>query len=206
MLLDGAVVALLPPLPLGLGALYFFFVVLDGIFRVRSPSVLLAALDATVGLVLIGSHLAMRRRPLAAEQGHPALALIAGVVLLDIVATMALIPTADQTLYLILFAIGVGSLALSPVWLAGLLGACVGALLPFLFLRPESDWTTFSFGLGAAFVLATTLHVVRVRTYARMEGLRISESSRKTELEIREEALQGAVQAAQESEERYQSG
>ncbi|MEA3198763.1 MAG: hypothetical protein QOE90_191 [Thermoplasmata archaeon] len=201
--LDALVLESLVSLTLGIGALYLAFSLADGILRVREPSLLFSALDAAAGGVLLTVHVLIRRHRFAARLGHPILALVSGVVLADLALTMLLIPTPDQTLYLILFAIGVGGLALSTTWLAGMLGACIGVWIPFVALRPNAGWTTASFGLAAGLVLAMTFHLVRMRTYERMESLRLQESRRKAELEIREEALQGAVQAAQESEERY---
>ncbi|GEM_PF-2222059 len=201
--LDALVAESLGPLTLGVGCLYLFFLVLDADFRVRDPYLPLSILDGVMGLGLLAGHIYLRQHPLKASQGHPALAVVAGFLLLDIVATMALVPDPNQTVYLILFVVGAGCLTLSSIWLAGFLGATAGAWIPFVAMRPGPQWTTFGFGLAAGMVLAGTFHAVRLRAYERMESLRLSETRRKAELEIREEALQGAVQAAQESEERY---
>src|SRR5581483_186329 len=178
-------------------------VLADGVFGLREPRVPIAISDLLVAATLLACWGWLRGHPASPKRAHAWLGVVALPILADILFVMALIPTPDATIFLILFAIGAGGLSLSTPWTAGLLGGAVGAWLPFVVARPQQAWATFGIGFAAALVLSFTFHFIRKRAIERMETLRLTDGRRKAELEIREEALQGAVQAAQESEERY---
>ncbi|MDZ7344981.1 MAG: PAS domain S-box protein, partial [candidate division KSB1 bacterium] len=127
-------------------------------------------------------------------------------------------PEPQQTTNLMLLIVGAGFFILSARWLAFIIAATFAGWAYLVSISPPATrWLHFGFGLLSATVLAALVHFVRVRTLRRLEWLLIQDQRRKTELEsalaltatahqMAEAAkrhLETAVQAAQQSEDRF---
>lgn len=186
-----------------LAFLLAFFVVVD-LYITPEPWILhVAVADLAAALAFAAGHLALRAKRLRPHASHALGAGLAGFVALTSLLDTFLLADPAQTTYLMLVVVGAGSIFLHTRWLYAVVGITMGGWLLVANLRPGADWTTFGFALFAACVLSVLIHTVRLRTFERMERLRQAESDRKDELQLRETALESAIGALRESEERY---
>jgi PAS domain S-box-containing protein len=216
--LDATVGASLRPVSAGLSALFAFYGVSHLVVLPRPLAVQMALGAFATSLVFLVLYLALRRRPLPARWAHPTLAAVAGLILVTNLLFMRHIPEPQQTTNLMLLVIGAGSLFLSTRWLLGFLAATlVGWALVVAGARPAPEWVHFGFALVTASALAAIIHVVRLRVFRRLEGLRLQDEAQKAALETAltdtEQArrvveasrgdLERAMLATQQSEERF---
>jgi hypothetical protein len=83
-----------------------------------------------------------------------------------------------------LVVIGVGLFLLSAPWFAFMLGITwVGWGVVAMTAAPSAGWTHFGFGLLSASALSVLVFITRVRTFRRLESLRIQDEQQKKELE-----------------------
>lgn len=195
--LDMEVLRSLSPVALGLAALYVIFAISHALFlppTARTQMALTAVLTALV-LFLIGYEL--RRLPVPANWAHPVGAGIAALVLFNSLLHLYLLKEPQQTTNVALLIIGVGCFFLSARWLALVIAASIcGWVLVENFSGPSLDWRHFGFMLLAAALLSALVHAVRVRTLQQLELMHILNERRREELEE-------AIEAAQQSEERF---
>jgi PAS domain S-box-containing protein len=188
---------------LSVAGLFAFFGLLGFFVPARQNARLVAIVDVLTAAFLFGFALYLRRRGLPPRWAHPALALVSGVVLVDFVTNLVLTGNPEHTVYLMLFAVGTGSILLSVPWLALVLLASLAAWGVVAAQDPGPQWQVFGFGLLASSALAVVVQAVRRGQSVRLEMLHLRDDRRKQELELRQVALEGAIQAAWESEERY---
>lgn len=195
--LDMEVLRSLHPVSLGLGALYVVFAVSHALFlpsHARAPMALIASFSALL-LFLIGYEI--RRLPVPANWAHPLGAGIAALVLFNSLLHLYLLKEPQQTTNVALLVIGIGCFFLSTRWLALVIAASIcGWALVVKLSGPSPDWRHFAFMLMAATVLSALVHTVRVRTIQQLELMHILNERRREELEA-------AIEAAQQSEERF---
>ena len=185
-----------------LGVLLGFFAVADPFIYPRSSALYVALVDASASLGFLGVFVMTRKEGILPRHANPTAFLLSMLVMGDVTHDLLLTGDPTQTLYFVLLVAGAGSILLSTGWLLSILAATMGSFLLVAALRP-GDWTTFGFALFASVVLSFVIHQVRVRTYRRLEILRLVAEKAGVERDMREQALEAAVQSAWESEERY---
>lgn len=186
-----------------LAGLLAFFALSDLFVTPAEWALQVAFVDLLHALAFATVHLAHRRGLVRPRQTHAIGTGLALFVAAGILHDTYVLSDPQQTVYLMLVVVGVGSIFLSIRWLYVVVAASFAGWIAVAGQHPQVDWTTFGFALFAACVLSVLIHVVRYNTFERMEALRLSERGRKEQLEIREQALESAVEALQESEERY---
>ncbi|HUR68875.1 MAG TPA: PAS domain-containing sensor histidine kinase [Candidatus Thermoplasmatota archaeon] len=186
-----------------IAALLGFFVLVDLLVTPPRWAIEVALVDLASAFVCLGLFFLLRRPTWPPRRAHLVGTILAGTVAAGSLYDTYLLGDPQQTTYLMLVVVGAGAVFLNIRWLYGLVGGTLAGWVLVAASHPEVDWTTFGFALFAASVLSVLIHVLRYTTFERMEGLRIAEAGRKEQLEIRESALESAVEALQASEERY---
>lgn len=186
-----------------LAGLLAFFALSDLLVTPPRWALQVTIFDAAVALAFGLTHVAYRRDLFQPRQTHLLATGLCMFLGLDILHDTYVLSDPQQTTYLMLVVVGAGSIFLSIRWLYVVVAGSFAGWILVAGQHPEVDWTTFGFALFAACVLSVLIHVVRYNTFERLEALRLAEMGRKEQLEIREQALESAVEALQESEERY---
>lgn len=192
------------PLAAGvIGTLLGFFALVDPLIYPEPWRWQIAFVDALAALIVLAMFVVFWRKGLDPRYANHYGLLVCVVILADVYHDMFLVADPQQTVYAMLVAIGAGSIILATGAVLGVLAAAMAGWLAVVLVRPGPDWTTFGFGLLATCVVAFVIHVVRIRTYRRLEVLRLVADKASIERDMREQALEAAVQSAWESEERY---
>ncbi|HVM44832.1 MAG TPA: PAS domain-containing sensor histidine kinase, partial [Candidatus Thermoplasmatota archaeon] len=186
-----------------IGALEAFFVLVDLVVTPAPAAARIATADALLAAAFFGAYGLVRAGLVQPRHAHPLAAALALLISGNVFHDAHVLGDPQQTTYLVLVVLGAGSLFLSTAWLALVVVASFGGWALVAAQRPDLAWTTFGFALFAACVLALLVHAVRQRTFDRMEAMRLAEAERKGELEARGQALESAVRALRESEDRY---
>ncbi|HWH07877.1 MAG TPA: PAS domain-containing sensor histidine kinase [Candidatus Thermoplasmatota archaeon] len=185
-----------------LGILLGFFAIADPFIYPPGRALYVALVDAAAALGFLGVYVLTRREGIQPRHANPTAFLLSMLVMGDVTHDLLMTGDPTQTLYFVLLVAGAGSILLSTTWLLLILGSTMASFLLVAWMLP-GDWTTFGFALFAAVVLSFVIHQVRVRTYRRLEILRLVAEKAGVERDLREQALEAAVQSAWESEERY---
>ncbi len=182
--LDAVVHDSLQPWAVGLGLLYLIlalsypFAFPPGI---AVPLTLAAGVTATV---LLGVSLLLRRWSPPVQWAHPLAVNIAGLALGNVLLHLFLVLDPMQTASLILLVIGAGLFFLSVRWLALVLATTWIGWGAVVWVAPASPgWLHFGFALYAATVLSVLLHTMRLRTYSRLEQLRLQSEHKSVAME-----------------------
>src|SRR5215475_11821776 len=174
----------LRPFSAGLSALYAVFAVSHGLVQPQAVAALMIPVAAGTAALLLGLYLGLGWRVIPSRWAHPVAAGMAGLVLLNSLLHLFLLSDPQQTTNLMLLAIGVGCFFLSIAWLTFLLVGILGGWGLIVWgAAPSPAWVHFGFGLLSATVLSVLIHTVRVRTFRRLEELRIQDERRKQALE-----------------------
>ena len=184
-------------------ALFAFFGLLGFFVPARANPHLVALVDVASASVLFAMAVTLRHRTVPSRWAQPLLALVGTVILINFTTNLVLTGNPEHTVYLMLLAMGAGSILLSVPWLATLLLGTLASWGVVSSLDPGPQWQVFGFGLLASCVLSVVILTVRMRASLSVEMLHMREDRRTQELELRQVALEGAIQAAWESEERY---
>ena len=183
--LDAVVLEWIPYVATGLCVFYYLVAILHWCFVPPPSSRYLSAVALTSGVLLTAILEAHRRKaiPLAWSQ-----VLGFGIFLLPVFNSLLhlwFVPEAKHTTNLILTLVGSGCLLLSmrDYWvLAGL------SLAGWCFIATQSppgpDWGHFAFTLCSAVIIGFVVQAARLRTYQRLELLRLKSEVRKKELEV----------------------
>jgi PAS domain S-box-containing protein len=188
---------------LGLTWLLVFFVAVDPFIHSPDAVWAITIFDAVVAAAFFAAYLGFRTGRLLPRHANATGAALGILTATNVLHDLWLLRDPAQTGYLTLVVIGCGTFLLSQRWLFAVITPSIVAWAAIVAMRPGPDWTTPALILFAASIVAILIHLTRLQTYRRLEGLRIAESRRKEALEIRGDALQGAVEALGASEERY---
>ena len=186
-----------------IGGLLTFFVFADILTTPAPWAPQVAMVDALAAGAFFTAYYLIRRGVLEPHHAHPTAGVLALIVAAGTLHDTYVLGDPEQTTYLILIVLGAGSIFLSHRWLYAVAGFTMVGWIGVAAQRPDIVWTTFGFALFAACVLSVLVHTMRHNAFQRMEAMRLAEAGRKEQLEIRESALESAVRALQESEERY---
>ena len=174
----------LPPMSLAVGVLFVILalshaIVLSG--RVAQIMTTVAALTAVLSLI---SFWALRRRSLPCRWAHPAASLMALVILANTLLHLYLASDPLQTTNVILLVVGVGFVLFSTPWWLLVVGVTLlGWQAVASLSSPQPAWQHFGFSLISSVVVSLLVHLVRLRTYRRLEGLRLRDERRQVRLE-----------------------
>lgn len=174
----------LPVLALILGALFTLLAISHAFVLPRAIAGVMVSLATMTALLNFGSAWVLRRWLLPARWAHPLAAALALLALFN--ALLHLYLTADplQTTNVILLIIGVGFIVFSTSWWGLIVGiATLGWLLAVWRIGPDPTWQHFSFAMISALTVSLLVHLVRRRTYIRLERFRSQDQEQRTILE-----------------------
>lgn len=203
----------LRPVSLGLMLLYSAFVVLH--FLVLSPpaSWVLGGLCALTATVCAGLWLSWADLPRRAPYPHIIGAVISGFVLANVLSHLALTSSLQQTTHLMLMLLGASVLLLSSRWLIGVTAATIAGWTAVVWATgPYESTVHYGTSLATTALLAGIIHVSLRRSTRESERRRLSaeqlqralsraltsEAQARRELEETNEALEDAVNDANE--------
>ncbi|HUR25288.1 MAG TPA: HAMP domain-containing sensor histidine kinase [Candidatus Thermoplasmatota archaeon] len=168
-----------------LAPLFALFILSDSLLFEAPVDTILASYDAVLVVLFLGFWLVVRRQGIPDRAGTTA---AAGVMLLSLPYLLTVLWVTGQPLQstgLALWQVGLGMFLLSWPWLLALLLVSDGAWFAIVAtLPPDEEWSQFGVLLLSASVLAIVAHGVRLRTYRRLEQLRIRERARQEELAL----------------------
>jgi signal transduction histidine kinase len=175
--LDRIVLDSLPAVCMGLGVLFALIAVSNLLLLPETvpplTAAMMAALAELTAVILLVMYGVLVRRPVSPAFAHPLAALIAGLVLVNILVNIYSTGDALQTLNLVLLIVGAGFLLLSPYWLAVLILFTIsGWSLLVWTLDPSRVWQNYYISLLSAVVLSLIIHIARVRSQRAAELLR----------------------------------
>ncbi len=197
--LNGIMRESLRPFSVGLGALYVVFTVSHRIVQPKAVAVFMTPVAAGTAVLLLSLYFILGRWSIPSRWAHPLAAFMSSLILFNSLLHLFLLSDPQQTTNLMLLAIGVGCFFLSIAWLTFLLVGILGGWGLIVWgAAPSPAWVHFGFGLLSATVLSVLIHTVRVRTFRRLEELRIQDERRK-------QALEEAIHGIQQSEQRYRA-
>lgn len=147
----------------------------------------LSTLHLLSAAIFWGCRWALQRQAVPLRWAHPLAALIAAIGLLLSLTTMYFLADPHQLIGLILLMISAGMLLLSTSWLLLLLAAAWLGWLMLIWLAPA--WIFAGFMLLVTSILAIVIHLGRLRTFRKLETLRIQDHRQTTKLRHMEEEL-----------------
>lgn len=167
------------------GSLLFAVLTLCNVWFERSSAAIPLAIAAAVtSAALFIPWIILQRKHLPSCWAHPVLGIVAGVALFNCLLRLRLFGDPRETTNFVLLVIATGSLFLSTTWFGLVL---LATLAGWTFLAWKFsfsiDWIRFGLTLLAAATLSAVVHWVRVRTYRRLEGLRIQDGIRTAQLQ-----------------------
>jgi signal transduction histidine kinase len=183
--LDRVVFESLKPTSAGLCALYAVLTLSHLLVLPQTVMPVMASTAATTALILFWLRLLLERRQIPVHLAHPIGAFIAGLVLFNSLLHLHLLADLRQTTYLLLLIVGVGSLMLSTRWFISFIAITLTAwgLVTQLSLS-SADLIHFGFAFFSAIILASIIHVARVRALQRLEILHLQEKQQHEKLQF----------------------
>ncbi len=193
--LDAIVADSLRPVCIGVGSLYVAFAV-GHLFAVPEHArLLMVALASATATVLLAASAVLRRWSVPSRWAHAAGALVAGLILLNCLLHIHLLSEPLQSTNVALLIVGIGYLFLSSWWFVLALASCIAGWATTAALGPPSpEWIHFGFMLGGAATLGAIVHLVRLQSLRRLEGLRLRDHRHQIELEAINRELEEANQ------------
>lgn len=174
----------LPTIALIFGVLYTIFAVSHVLVLPDDVAVTMASVAATTAIFNYALMWTLRRRRLPPRWAHPVAAADTFIALANILLHLYLTADPLQTTNVTLLIIGVGFIVFSTTWWIVIVGTAVlgwGALVAQL--GPDPTWQHFGFAVLSAVAASLLVHLVRRRTYVRIERLRIRQAQQQTTLE-----------------------
>jgi signal transduction histidine kinase len=155
-----------------------------------------AAAAASAGALVAILALARAGR-VPVRAAHPVGALVAGIALANSALLLAALGDPLQTTNFVLLVVGVGLFFLSQRWLAivALTSVGVWSLVAFR-AEPDPAWTHFGFALLSALVISVAVHAARLKTFRRLERMRIENERQRAEIASGAERLRSVVESA----------
>ena len=184
----------LRPVTLGASVLHGLLALAYALFLPAAIAPILVAIATTTAVILLGLHLALRWRPIAARWAHFLSMFVASLSLFTGLAHLYLSGQPRHTTLILFVVIAVGLFFLSIRWFAVvlveiLLGwALVALRLP---LTPQIIY--FGFNLLIATGLSILVFIVRRRAFWRYELLRLQDEGRERELSHRAGQLETSI-------------
>lgn len=188
----------LSPASLGVAVIFAFFTGFNYFDLPPDAATPVIAWDLCLVAFFLGQYGTLRRAQVAPRFGHPLGLLTACLVCSNILLTYWLTKDPWYTMYTSIVAIVIGYMFLSIPWLGVTLAAIFAGWLAVSLLVIDStrELARFGFVLFAASGASLMICAARIKTYSRLEGMRIRDADRKAELQI-------ALSSRVESEERY---
>ncbi len=174
----------LPALALILGALFTLLAISHAFVLPRNIAGVMVSLAALTALLNFGLAWALRRWRLPSRWAHPLATAAALLALFNALLHLHLTADPLQTTNVILLIIGVGFIVFSTSWWGLIVGvATVGWLLIVWRIGPDPTWQHFGFAIISALAVSLLVHLVRRRTYIRLERFRSQDREQRTKLE-----------------------
>ncbi len=173
----------LPQMALIFGAL-FVILTLGHFFSLSGPlrsTMIPLALGTAV--VNFAAAYVLRRRTMPGRWAHLVAVTLSLTILINTCLHLYLSADPLQTTNILLFVIGVGFILFSTTWWVVLTGISVGVWLLIVFTsQPDPAWSHFAFAMLSATTVSLMVHLIRRRTYLRLEKLRQRDEKRQVRL------------------------
>lgn len=208
----------LPTAALGLAILYVIFFISHLIVLPPTVATQMAILAGFSALIMIALHYVLKKPLVKSSLANPIAALMTAIVLINGLAHLYFTRDPQQSTNILLLIIGVGFLFLSIRWFAlALLVTLISWAVLAGMTFPLDALKHFSFAIASASFLSILVQVVRLKTFRRLEMLRLSDERRtaaledalaaaekaRYEAEVATSDLQRSIVILQESEERF---
>jgi signal transduction histidine kinase/membrane protein implicated in regulation of membrane protease activity len=173
-----------PALALILGALFTLLAISHAFVLPRDIASVMVSLAALTALLNFGVAWALRHRVLPSRWAHPLATADALLALFNSLLHLYLTADALQTTNVMLLIIGVGFIVFSTFWWGLIVGvATLGWLFVVWQIGPDPTWQHFGFAMVSAVAVSLLVHLVRRRTYIRLERFRSQDQEQRTKLE-----------------------
>ena len=180
-------------------ALYYLVMALSHLL-VLPPDIapIMAAVAGFSVALALGLRFILSRWAIPARRAH---AIMGGMVMLTLFNTLLhlyLVAEVRQTTNVMLVITAAGLLLLSDRWLIISIVAALGGWgLIVASLPPSEEWSHFAFAMFSSVMLSVIVHIVRVRTFRRLEYLRLQDVRQKQELEHRAVQMETSIGVGQ---------
>lgn len=190
----------LKPIVMGLAILYCVYAFGHPVFIDGTAGLVLSAISATTGLLFFGLQYGWEKLPRRSPWPHGMGAVVAGLVLINILLHLVLTDDLSQTTNLLLLLLAIGALTLSTAWYAAMVGGTVGAWgLAVWMTLPHDQLSHYGFSVVSAVVLATVLHRVRRQSAWQEQRERLAGRQLRTALAQSLQTEAGTRRALEES-------
>ncbi len=174
----------LPMLAVILGALFTLLAISHAFVLPRDIAGVMISLAALTALLNFGMVWALRHWALPARWAHPLATAAALLALFNSLLHLYLTADPLQTTNVMLLVIGVGFIVFSTSWWGLIVSlATLGWLFVAWQIGPDPTWQHFGFAMISALTISLLVHLVRRRTYIRLERFRSQDQEQRTKLE-----------------------
>lgn len=183
--LDGALRDSLPAIALVFGVLYAIFTISHLLVLSGDVARMMTLVAATTAIINFALTWALRRRTLPLRWAHPIATADTLVVLFNVLLHLYLTDDPLQTTNVTLLIVSVGFLGFSTAWWLAIVGITLlswGLLV--VQLGPDPMWLHFGFAVVSSVAVSLLVHLVRQRTYIRLERLRWHSERQQNSLEL----------------------
>ncbi len=203
-ILDEATLATLRPLSAVLAGIFVGFIIFNLLDLPPHAVVPVVIHDSVLVLCFSGLWLTLRRSLIPSRWAHPVLSLSGLMVVSNILLTLYLVADPFHTTYVLIVSVGGGFLMLSVRWYT-LLAAVIMTSWTLVAWQVCTTKQLIHYGatLCVATVVSFVVHLIRVRTYRRLERLRLINEQRKDELERALADAEHELAQRRRAEERY---
>ncbi len=174
----------LATLTLIFGVLYTLFTISHALVLPRPIAGVMTPLAALTAFLNFGLAWALRRWQLPPHWAHPLATADALLALFNTLLHLYLTADPRQTTNVTLLIIGVGFIVFSTAWWGLIVSvAILGWLFAAWRIGPNPNWQHFGFAMVSAVTVSLLVHIVRRRTYIRLEELRGQDQIQRAQLE-----------------------
>jgi len=186
----------LPSVALAAAGLYAFFAISHWLVLPRAIALPLIVFAVPSAIIFSLLWVVSRSRTIPLNRAHQIGAAMVALVSVNTLLQIRLTADMKQSTNVMLLIVAAGAFLLGREWFALCLTATVAAWLAVAATMPSNDRLHYGFAMLSAVVLSVLVHIVRVRSIAKVESLRKKEHGLRLTAEL-------AVEATQSTEKRY---
>lgn len=173
----------LAPVALGLTGLFVFLTFSHALVLPAAIVAPLMASAAATAVAMLGLYLWVKRRPPPPCWTYPLALATAALVLFNSLLHLYLSGEPQQSTNLMLVIVAVAFFFLDSRWFSAVVAVTLGLWMAIAAaIGPSPQWLHYSFAMLHTLVVAGLIHVIRLRTLRRLEGLRLENEQRLAEL------------------------
>ncbi len=174
-----------PQMMLAFGLLFVVFAISHALLLTGTMRLIMVAVATLTAITFFLARWAIQRWELPAYWAHLVAVGMTLLILLNTLLHLYLSADPLQTTNIILLVIGVGFILFSTAWWGFVVAlALLGWGIFVLQAGPDPAWLHFGFAMVSAVTVSLVVHVVRVRTYQRLERLRLHDEGQQVKLKL----------------------